>query len=292
MAKDDEVLKGMGSEEALLDFDLDDLSPETLDEEESEEEVIDLVDLVEEGMEDHGAEDDAIANLLEEDGSGDAQQDISISTDEISAISGMLVEDDLDGDEPEAGVADISLSDLEVDEQIDESAQETEAGSGSDAIEAEADFEELDLGFDDEAVSVEDRPEADIPDIDLSGVFGEEEDEAGPLQKGVGAADDNIEEMLGATIEATVTEEVISEEEIAVVVEEEMAPAEPSDEVVSLDSQAGAPALSPEKIEAIVRDVVQEVVERVVRETVAEVAERVITEAIDALRQKIDSSAE
>ncbi len=90
MAKEDEVLEGLENEEDLLDFDLDDISPEDLDEEDSEEEIIDLVDLVEEVKEDQGPGDDEIANLLEEDQSREAEEDINFSTDEISGIPDLL----------------------------------------------------------------------------------------------------------------------------------------------------------------------------------------------------------
>lgn len=295
MAKDDDVLEGMDNEEDLLDFDLEDITPEELDEGDSDEEVIDLVDLVEEGKGEKAPEDDEIANLLEPEQPQLSEEDISFSTDEISGIPDILDEDgaaEVEVDQS-ASVADISLSDLELDESITEPDEEVEiAAEVADEADAEADVEELDLGLDDEAVSEEERPEADIPEIDLSGVFEEGEEEAAPDQEEEVAPDDNIEEMLGATIEATVTEAVGPEEEMPgdVVAEEEIAPAQPSEEVVSMDSQA--PAVSPEQIEAVVREVVEEVVERVVRETLLEVAEKVIREAIDALKQNLESSSE
>jgi len=52
------------------------------------------------------------------------------------------------------------------------------------------------------------------------------------------------------------------------------------------------PAISPERLEAVVTQAVQEVVERAVRETVAEVAERVIREAIESLKQSLETRPE
>ena len=294
MAKEDEVLEGLDNEEDLLDFDLDDISPEDLDEGDSEEEVIDLVELVEEVKEDQGPGDDEIANLLEEDQSQEAEEDISFSTDEISGMPDLLEDEEPGEGEAGAGVASLSLSDLELGEPSEEPADEIAvAPDVSDEAQEEeaAGFEELDIGLDDDAVDGE-RPEADIPEIDLSGVFEVEQEEE-PDQEVAVEADDNIEEMLGETIEAAVAEEVIPGGEMAdaVVSEAELAPGETSDEMASLDSQTEGPVVSPERIEAIVKEVVQEVVERVARETMAEVAEKVITQAIDALKQKLDSSS-
>ena len=294
MAKEDEVLEGLDNEEDLLDFDLDDISPEDLDEEDSEEEIIDLV---EEVKEDQGPGDDEIANLLEEDQSREAEEDINFSTDEISGIPDILEDDESGEGEAGASVASLSLSDLDLDEPSEEPADDVDvAADVSDEAQEAAGFEELDIGLDDDEAVDGERPEADIPEIDLSGVFDEEqEEEPVPDQEGAAEADDDIEEMLGETIEAAVAEEVIPGGEMAdaVVLEEELAPVETIDEVVSLDSQTDGPVVvSPERIEAIVKEVVQEVVERVARETMAEVAEKVITQAIDALKQNLDSSSE
>ena len=293
MAKEDEVLEGLDNEEDLLDFDLDDISPEDLDEGDSEEEVIDLVELVEEVKEDQGPGDDEIANLLEEDQSQEAEEDISFSTDEISGMPDLLEDEEPGEGEAGAGVASLSLSDLELGEPSEEPADEIAvAPDVSDEAQGAAGYEELDLGIDDDDAVDGERPEADIPEIDLSGVFEVEQEEE-PDQEVAAEADDNIEEMLGETIEAAVAEEVIPGGEMAdaVVSEAELAPGETSDEMASLDSQTEGPVVSPERIEAIVKEVVQEVVERVARETMAEVAEKVITQAIDALKQKLDSSS-
>ncbi|MBW1773377.1 MAG: hypothetical protein JRJ82_10860 [Deltaproteobacteria bacterium] len=208
MAKEDEVLEGLENEEDLLDFDLDDISPEDLDEEDSEEEIIDLV---EEVKEDQGPGDDEIANLLEEDQSREAEEDINFSTDEISGIPDLLEDDEPGEGEAGASVADISLSDLELDEPSEGPADEVDvAPDVSDETREAAGFEELDIGFDDDEAVDGERPEADIPEIDLSGVFDEaQEEEPAPDQEGAAEADDDIEEMLGETIEATVAEEVI-----------------------------------------------------------------------------------
>ncbi len=293
MAKDDDVLEGMDNEEDLLDFDLEDITPEDLGEGDSEEEVIELVDLVEEGKGGGpGAGDHELSDLLEEDSSQEVVEEINFSTDEISGIPDILEDDGAGEVQQNASAADISLSDLEV----DQSGADEEAAlfvDVSDEVQEAAVDEDLDIG--ERPDTDEERPEAEIPEIDLSGVFGEEPEEETVPDTGVAAESaDNIEEMLGATIEAAVAVEAISQEEPpdAAVSEEETAPAEEPGEVVSPDARSQGPAISPEQIEAIVRDVVQEVVERVARETMAEVAEKVITEAIEALKQNLESSSE
>jgi hypothetical protein len=52
------------------------------------------------------------------------------------------------------------------------------------------------------------------------------------------------------------------------------------------------PAISEEKLETIVKKVVEDVVERVARETMSNVAERVIREAIDSLKQSLEKDPE
>jgi hypothetical protein len=50
--------------------------------------------------------------------------------------------------------------------------------------------------------------------------------------------------------------------------------------------------ISEERMEAIFREVVEDVVERVIRETMVSVAEKVIGQAIDALKQSLESPSE
>jgi hypothetical protein len=91
----------------------------------------------------------------------------------------------------------------------------------------------------------------------------------------------------------------ISEDKLGEIPEEDMKlvmagwPDEAEDETSRPDAtDEQLPAVSQERIEAVITHAVTEVVERVVRETVAEVAERVIREAIESLKQSVDTTPE
>ena len=289
MAKEEDILEGLDKEEDLFDFDLEDITPEDLAEavSGSDSDVIELVDLVEEGSGDQALGDEEGLRLVEEDDSQEAIEDISISTDEISAIPDIL--EDMEAREEEAGesVAEISLSDLELGDGPEEPYQAEEAAS-EDAFENAQTRAIKDLDIGEGVVVKEERPEVEI---DLSGLFDEgsieepEEDLEAPTE-----SEDSIEAILEETIEETVAEEEIASEELEPepVLQVDSVPAEPEAPV----APAGWSGISEERIEAIVSEVVREVVERVARETMARVAERVITDAIEALKKSLESSSE
>ncbi len=71
--EDQELEEEIDGEDDLLDFDLDDISPEDIEEEisESEEEIIELVDLVKEGKKTEDKGDVELEELLVEEGSNE-----------------------------------------------------------------------------------------------------------------------------------------------------------------------------------------------------------------------------
>ena len=264
MEKDDQTLdESIENEEDLLNFDLDDISPEDIEEagSEPEEETIELVDLVEKGEDVNDAGDEEIAQLLEDDQPIEGESDEEVSSDEIVDVEEMLSEASLDQSEPDLGVSDISLE--------------------SDILEEEeSEFEEK---------TTEDE---DITESDLEEMLGKEPDEGMELDlesslESEGSIEDLIEDA-GLEEPGTEMEAYLSQEEVSdVAVAQEEFP-EPEEVYVEPGAEVLV-GISEEKIEAILTRVVQDVVERVIRETMTEVAEKVITEAIDALKQSLKS---
>jgi hypothetical protein len=232
------------SDEELLNFDLDDLSlsKEAGDELETEEEIIELTDLVERGV------------------SEDITQDLKIRTwaaeakKEQGLKQGGIPVEGAPGMEAGEKDAELDLSDISL--EPDEGAlQEEEGGVLSEEEITDADLEgllqeedgiTLDLTEEQPAIKTGSRDE--FSDVDLEGLFQEEDgitldltEEEGTVQAGVKdeISDADLEALLSETADQELEAE--EEEESLVMPDEEPAPAERvgSDETQVLDLRPG-----------------------------------------------------
>ena len=310
--------QGEKSKEDSLDFEFDDLSEQDLeivsDDPPSDEEIIDLIDIIESEEIPEGEE---IESLLEEDEGVEEKAESEEGLKEDDEI-----ESDLDFKLEELLGADSSDMDTV---EPDKEETESEKSGGlfeEDVVEAETAADEEFEIVQEETQDVEEGESLDLEaDIDsgleeLEDVKSEEDDADLDLDEGV--FDDVLEETV--LEDETVTEETTSETgaideeereedmdvsgldtlDALVEVEEEVEPGskegiaageqpETDDEEISpvADKSVG---ISEEKIEAIVTRVVQDTLERVARETMITVSEKLITEAIDTLKQSLEST--
>jgi hypothetical protein len=302
------------NEEDLLNFDLDELSTQDLDQMSfnSDDEIIELTELVEKGP---GDEETRAMDGSWRKGSpsSEIEPDIDFSTNEIAKA--------MDGTPDESSSEDeIDLSELSLELGL------KDKGEGKPEVEpkgyeGEITADELDSILEERSLKrgiemaeepqQEAEPEGDISSADLEGLLDEssqeevvvdlgEEPEAEEQEMSVEeqrAAVDFLESARedNAAVALEPEEEPESEREIQAYIDmENVAPpseAEPDDTVFQPTSPESV-GISEEKIEAAITRAVEDVAERVIRETVAEVTERVLNEVIDALKKSLESDSE
>ena len=247
--------KGKNEEDDLLEFEFDDLSEEdegrSMGASSSDEEVIELVDVVERGEITEESESEEIARLLDGEEATEKQEEFGEGADfspsEFDRISGEDVPQGLDSDLDSAVEAPEPSEREESDFEILESDLEVMADA------------EL---FGDSGVESEGLDEFEAPQI-------EPIEEAGMERPAADIPQELPHE--GLETEVSSSKEQPESGEVGYRTEEELI------------------GISEERIEAIITKAVQGVVERVARETMAAVAERVITESIDALKESLQS---
>jgi hypothetical protein len=328
MAKDEQVSGSQTeTDEDLLDFDLDDLTSEDLDE--GENDIIELVDLVEEGDESRRGEVDAAAESVEiddldvfgqeektEEPKPGAEVDLDVS--DISLDADATKAEQIGADETPA--AEVSTDDVLGDLAIEEpgeietvSAEDPpeEKGSGTMEFVADSDLEKL---FEEE-LRAEKPVEAESVDVEVAelkttaeAVEGDEivseVDETPPDIRELPPdepvkVEESFQEIVEEVEPAEQMEE-ISPEPSSELMEEPAPPEEPLvmeepppavEEIAPEPSPAALSGLTEEKVEQILTRVVGEVVERVTRETVAEVAERVTRETVTTVAERVIGEA-
>ena len=304
------------NEDELLNFDLDDISTADLDRMnfDSDDEIIELTELLEKGPDDE--ETRAMDGAWREESPGlGMEPGIDFSTNEIAKAMDEGHDDSLRSSEDELDVSDISLElDLK-----DEGEREPEhKGYEGEITAAELDkiLEEKPLELETETIEKpvqEAAQEGDISAADLEGLLEETSLEEGELDLAEGPDIEEPEISVEEQKAAVDFLESAREDDAAVALEpeEESEPdgetqafiemedlAAPAEEEPGLADTAFEPAspeslgISEEKIEAVITKVVEDVAERVIRETVAEVAEKVLTEVIDALKKSLESTSE
>jgi hypothetical protein len=304
------VIQGkMDTGEELLNFDLEDLASENIDENplEEDEEAIDLVELVEKGDEEviRGAK----LKGSPERRPSDTEPDLELKTHEIEEIQ------QLDSDEAAPKEQDVlDFSDITL-EMSDAEVKEMEARevSGGDEI-TEADFDSLLAEETEETVRLElkgeEKSEAsktdeeeEIPESDFEDLLEEEleggvelEEGAEPETQRLSLERQGIVTPASGEVEIQVPLGIDSKEEpkrTFTRLEEgpEIIGKESATEDLAASSQEIG-GIREEQLEAVITRVVEDVLERVARETMTNVAEKLITEAIEALKKSIESSSD
>jgi len=315
--------EGKKGEEELLDFDFEASSGEDVGNASgdfsSDEEILELVDIVEPAATIGDSESEEIAKLLNEESvEGPEEKVVDLDFEELDQTpeedTSQILESDLgsvldDLETSEGGIDEAGklFEDSESDEiakLLGEEPVEAAAGAG----------EEEELGLEDlEQISEEDTTQAFESDLDTTVAdmepaevedsaleLGESDLESIYDDEALGVTKIKSEDLAGleAPQEAPIDEggpedlgpdipPEIPYEDLSAVVE---TPEETLEgDVVSPEGQ-GLAGISEERIESIIREVVEDVVERVARETMVTVAEKVITGAIDALKASLESS--
>jgi hypothetical protein len=252
--KDTEDLfdKGKNDEEDLLEFEFDELSEEEdVRSSSSDEEVIELVDVVESGEIIEESEPEEIARLLDGEEATEKDEEFgegaAFSPSEFDRIS----EEDL----PQG-------LDADLDSAIEEPAPSEREESDFELLESDLEVMADAELFGDSRVESEELDEFEAPQIEPIEEAGMERPAADIPQE---LPHEGLETAVSSSKEQPEPGEVVyrTEEELI--------------------------GISEERIEAIITKAVQDVVERVARETMAAVAERVITESIDALKESLQS---
>jgi len=268
MDKTDKISDKEITEEDLLDFELDDLSPEELGEglgsKESDDEVLELVDLVEEGKRDKLKDsfEGEIADLMKEEDEGISDE----------------------GERPEDADTEVDLSDISLTDLAAEAEAKPDAILGEEEI-AEAPIEEGMEELPTAAIEMDFNIEEEVPEEEVE----EEHITETELEKMLEseAAEEPILD-LESPIEAE--EEPGPEEELEVPVEEVVetaaAPPEPA-EPVSAPVDEGMVGISEDQLEAVVTKAVEDVVERVARETMTDVVERVARDTMMDVAERV-----
>jgi len=305
--KGDEISDKEITEEDLLDFELEDLSPEELSEDSgpgrSDEDILELVELVEEGKRDElkdsfGGE---IAELMKEEEEEEEIQaeDLERPTPQVADVQeGLDAEERLGELETDLDLSDLSLTDLAEEAGVEpEEKFEEEEGVGIEKEMAEQPTAaiEMDFSLEEELEPEVAAEEEGIPESELEKMLVAEPSEEAILD--LESPIEGGEPVMDSAQEVEFMEPAPEEEaEISLegLVEAPAAEPEPPRPETELFEAAGEAAIgiSEEKIEAIVRKVVEDVVERVARETMANVAEKVIKEAIEALKESLESASE
>jgi hypothetical protein len=323
MKKDDDLLSTDDGED-IFNLSLDDLEPEgTILEthnEESDEEIIELLDLVEKGnigLEEEGLESlDLLGpdkTLAENDGS-----ELKIEDSLDLTETPLEQKDGLDSGEIETiEELDFSKGDLEslLDKEVVDSVEKPQQQDDFFQDIDESDFKDLMLEEPDkEEGKLENKEvrENGIKELKPNTYITETEKTILLFKEAEKAADQEEEMALKELGEATefsfmdveTAAEPAPEEAPAPEIEEILEPLPIEEEKIATISEEKIPGISEEKIEAIIRKVVEEVVERVARETMTSVAERVaretmtsvaetlITGAISDLKKSIDSASD
>jgi carbon monoxide dehydrogenase subunit G len=283
MDKTDKISDKEITEEDLLDFELDDLSPEELGEglgsKDSDDDVLELVDLVEEGKRDKLKDsfEGEIADLMKE------EDEVTAPTAEISDLEEISGE----GERPEDADTEVDLSDISLTDLAAEAEAKPDAILGEEEI-AEAPIEEgmeelptaaIEMDFNmEEEVPEEEVEEEHITETELEKMLETEPAEEPVL---------DLESPIEAEEPAPEAELEFPQEEV---IEAAVAPPpEPAEPVEAPIEQAGegVVGISEEKLEAVVTKVVEDVVERVARETMTDVAERVARETMTDVAERV-----
>jgi hypothetical protein len=270
MDKTDKISDKEITEEDLLDFELDDLSPEELGEglgsKESDDEVLELVDLVEEGKRDKLKDsfEGEIADLMKE---------------EDEEISGK-------GEHPEDADTEVDLSDISLTDLAAEAEAKSDAILGEEEIAGapiEEGMEELPTAAIEMDFSIEEEvPEEEVEEEHITETELEKMLETEPAEEPILDLESPIE-----------VEEPGPEAELELPVEEVVepapAPSEPAEPGAAPIEQAGEGmvGISEEQLEAVVTKVVENVVERVTRDTMTEVVERVTRDTIMEVAERV-----
>ena len=273
-------------DEDLLDFEFDDLPAEDIESTNiesakgdsiPEEDVVELVDVVEEGD---------MPGVLTD---GDKLEDVSGDFTLTIEADDFLKEFDEDASDLSLKIESDSNSLVDDLESLTEPDPELDLG-GSD-LESLADDEAV-LELEDLVgpEDMEDEPESDlqgdIPEPDIQEGDVEDMAEEIPPDETEDPAKTPVSDNRPA--EAT----VVLEEDEEAIPERDVSTSESGDVGDAAPSGEQRFEISHEKIESVIREVVAEVVERVTRETMADVAEKVIGEAIDALKKSLESPSE
>jgi hypothetical protein len=278
----------MDAGEELLNFDLEDLASEDIDENPlgEDEEPIDLVELVENGDEELTG--DAKLKAFPGRIPPHTEADSELKIDEIGEIQ-ELDSDEAASKEPEG--LDFSDITLEMSEAEIKERDATQASEGDEIT--EADFEgllteeseetvRLELKGEEKSEAVKLAEEEEISEPDFGDLLAEElegdfepEEEAEPQTQRLSLEREGI--AISARGEVEEVREVTAKP--------------PAMETLAPSSQAIG-GITEEQLEAVITRVVEDVVERVAREAMTNVAEKLITEAIEALKKSIESSSE
>ena len=202
MEKDEELLEGeTDSEEELFDLNLDDLTPDEIDqelreEEPDEEEIIELTELVEKGEKDFKEEEQLIEDLADLEAAGETMSGDEVSPDGEGAFD--QLEEDLD-------FSDISLeSELGLEqgsEQDEGPIEEQMAGDDLDKV--------LEEGIDRELETpLEDSVEAKETKLPPEGIIGLSEEK---IEAIVSRVVEEVVERVARETMASVAERVITE---------------------------------------------------------------------------------
>ena len=322
--EDLDLEKELEDDEALLNFDLDDISDEELGEEasDSEEDIIELVNLVEEGPETEISDDGEIADLIEETGSpmqsaADAGLDLGdvppSGLEEEDVAEEEITEDDLSGLLEEEPGEEVSL-DLEGEEG--EAEEEITEDDFSGLLEDEPDEEVfLDLEGEEGAEPEEGTAEEEITEEDLESLLeGESGDEisldldaeeGGELEEDTADAfedllkDESDEEPVMDLGPLSGDEEPLEDVVKEIGIPEPIAGAEPAasaEETGEVDFAEEPAALAPEAISPLPAagegiGISEERLEAVVSRVVQEVVERVARETMADVAEKVITEA-
>jgi hypothetical protein len=309
----------LDTEDELLNFDLEELSGEDGS---TEDEVIELLELVEADKDDDRTKELTLKNRIKEKpavkpatavkpkavpvekpapsapekGLTDDEEDTELD------LSDLTLDMDVETTRPAQTVGgdEITEADLEnllqetSDEEITFDLSSDEAGdqAGKDEEVTDADLEALLQEATTEGIE-EVKEEGDVLEI-VSETEALEEvqlEEEKPSLTDIEAAADSFEET------QAVTEPLIEEEAPPAArlgLEKSMVTEEPVREEIAAEESSveKLTGISEERLEEIITKVVQDVVERVARETMASVAERVIGQAIEALKASLENSSE
>ena len=269
MEKDEDLLETqIDGQEELLDLSLDDLSPDDIDQgetrEQSDEEIIELLDLVEKGEKGLEEANGEVAQFLKED-----EQEVTIG-DIIATVEAVSDKEEDSNEEESLSESDLDLSDLSFDSDYTLGEEEkSEEDVGLEDIGIEIDLEDV----------MEEEPNDEMSEIVKSPLDSNEAPEH-VEEPSLEEPDTAIE---AEPSEGDVDEETLSGEDIT---------GPETEESTQRPDVEGMIGIYEEKIEAVVKKVVEEVLERVARETMAGVAEKVITEAIDTLKQSLESNSD
>ena len=256
-------------DEDLLEFEFDELSEEddgeSIGDSSSDEEVIELVDVVERGEVAEESESEEIARLLDSEADEEKQIEFDEESDFAPSEFGQIPEGDVSqglDSEMESVVEDLEPPDLE--------PLELEPVEPEPSEKLDSDFELL---------------ESDLEVMADAELFRDSRVESEELHEFEATQEEPVEAAGMESATPDIPPE-LPHEDLGDVVSTFKGQPE-TEGVVASRSAEELIGISEERIEAIITKAVQDVVERVARETMATVAERVITESIDALRESL-----